>query len=94
MEFEVRTVGSIENCFVSLPLSLIHTLQSTAASGFLPPVLPLELRSVSNDTQLWNVSWSGSASSSSAIEVSLFILLFLCLSIIIAKAIAFDYFNL
>lgn len=70
MEFEVRTLGSIENCFVSLPLSLIRALQSTAASGFLPPILPLELRSLRNDTQFWNVSWSGSASSTSAIEIS------------------------
>lgn len=66
MEFEVRVVGGIENCFVSLPLSLIHTLQSTAAYGFLPPILPLELR---NGDNIWRVSWSGSASSSSTIEI-------------------------
>ncbi|KAL0314374.1 UNVERIFIED_CONTAM: Peroxisome biogenesis protein 1 [Sesamum angustifolium] len=39
MEFEVRVVGGIESCFVSLPLSLIQTLQS----GYLPPILAIEL---------------------------------------------------
>ncbi|KAF5200132.1 Atp-dependent zinc metalloprotease ftsh [Thalictrum thalictroides] len=71
MEFEVRIVGGIESCFVSLPLSLIQTLQSTR-SGFLPPVLALELRSLTTNNQnLWHVAWSGSASSSSsAIEIA------------------------
>ncbi|PIA25324.1 hypothetical protein AQUCO_11800013v1 [Aquilegia coerulea] len=71
MEFEVRVVGGIESCFVSLPLSLIQTLQSTR-SGFLPPVLALELRSLKNNHQnLWHVAWSGSASSSSSsIEIA------------------------
>ncbi|KAF8412749.1 hypothetical protein HHK36_000718 [Tetracentron sinense] len=67
MEFEVRVVGGIESCFISLPLSLIQTLQSTC-SGILPPVLALELRS--RDDDLWHVAWSGSASMSSAIEVA------------------------
>lgn len=63
MEFEVRTVGGIESCFVSLPLSLIQTLQS----GYLPPILALELRS---GDRLWHVSWCGAASSSpTSIEV-------------------------
>lgn len=66
MEFEVRVVGGIESCYVSLPLSLIQTLQS----GYLPPILAVELRSGAN---LWHVAWSGSLSSSSpsSIEVSL-----------------------
>ncbi|KAK6916982.1 Peroxisome biogenesis factor 1, N-terminal, psi beta-barrel fold, partial [Dillenia turbinata] len=68
MEFEVRVVRGIENCFVSLPLPLIQTLQSTSSSAFLPPTLPLELRSSSGKP--WVVAWTGSASSSSAIEVS------------------------
>ncbi|XP_027149181.1 peroxisome biogenesis protein 1 [Coffea eugenioides] len=70
MEFEVRVVGGIESCFASLPLSLIHTLQSTSISGSLPPLLPLELRSIRNHDKLWHVSWSGCASSSSAIEIA------------------------
>ena len=71
MELEVRTVGGIESCFVSLPLPLIQTLQSTSP-GLLPPVVALELRSSNND--VWVVAWSGSASTSSSIEV--FALLF------------------
>ncbi|XP_034698552.1 peroxisome biogenesis protein 1-like [Vitis riparia] len=67
MELAVRTVGGIESCFVSLPLPLIQTLQSTS-SGLLPPVLALELRSSNND--VWVVAWSGSASTSSSIEVA------------------------
>ncbi|EPS69839.1 hypothetical protein M569_04916, partial [Genlisea aurea] len=64
MEFEVRSLGGIESCFVSLPLPLIQTLQS----GYHPPILAIELRS---DARLWHVAWCGSASSSaSAIEVS------------------------
>ncbi|KAG1365096.1 Peroxisome biogenesis protein 1 [Cocos nucifera] len=66
MELEVRVVGAIESCFVSLPLPFIHTLESTRG-GFLPSFLALELRSRSGDH--WNVAWSGSASMSSAIEV-------------------------
>ncbi|XP_020586378.1 peroxisome biogenesis protein 1 isoform X2 [Phalaenopsis equestris] len=66
MELEVRVVGGIESCFVSLPISLIETLQSTSG-GFLPPVLALELRSYSGD--FWRVAWSGSASKSSKIEI-------------------------
>nr|XP_016459471.1 PREDICTED: peroxisome biogenesis protein 1-like isoform X2 [Nicotiana tabacum] len=63
MELEVRVVGGIESCFVSLPVSLIQTLESTTASGYLPPILALELRSPQNANQLWRVAWSGSASS-------------------------------
>ncbi|KAG8378201.1 hypothetical protein BUALT_Bualt08G0113200 [Buddleja alternifolia] len=65
MEFEVRVEGGIESCFVSLPLTLIQTLQS----GYLPPILAIELRS---DARLWHVAWCGSASSfPSAIEATL-----------------------
>lgn len=67
MDLEVRVVNGIESCFVSLPISLIQTLQHTSGS-FLPPILALELRSASGST--WYVAWSGSASSSFAIEVS------------------------
>lgn len=67
MELEVRVVGAIESCFVSLPLPFIQTLESTRG-GFLPSFLALELRSRSGDH--WNVAWSGSASKSSAIEVA------------------------
>ncbi|KZV23186.1 peroxisome biogenesis protein 1 [Dorcoceras hygrometricum] len=64
MEFEVRIVAGAESCFVSLPLSLIQTLQS----GYLPPVLALELRS---DARQWHVAWCGSASTSpSSIEIA------------------------
>ncbi|XP_075494974.1 LOW QUALITY PROTEIN: peroxisomal ATPase PEX1-like [Primulina tabacum] len=64
MEFEVRIVGAAESCFVSLPLSLIQTLQS----GYLPPVLALELRS---GARHWHVAWCGSASTSpSSIEIA------------------------
>ncbi|XP_042377696.1 peroxisome biogenesis protein 1-like isoform X1 [Zingiber officinale] len=67
MEFEVRAVGGIESCFVSLPLSLIQTLENTRG-GFLPPVLALQLRACSGGG-CWNVGWSGSASKTAAIEV-------------------------
>lgn len=60
MELEVRVVGGMESCFVSLPVTLIQTLESTTASGYLPPILALELRSGNN---LWRLAWSGSASS-------------------------------
>ncbi|KAK4429598.1 Peroxisome biogenesis protein 1 [Sesamum alatum] len=64
MEFEVRVVGGVESCFVSLPLPLIQTLQS----GYLPPILAIELYS---GTRLWHVAWCGSASSSpSSIEIA------------------------
>ncbi|KAF6176657.1 hypothetical protein GIB67_034519 [Kingdonia uniflora] len=67
MELEVKIVTTMEACFVSLPLFLIQTLQSTHSS-VLPPILSLELRSRNHD--LWHVAWSGSASTSSAIEVA------------------------
>lgn len=66
MELEVRTVAGMENCFVSLPLVLIHTLERR---GGLPEFLVLELRD-SSSGEVWTVSWSGASSSSSAIEVS------------------------
>ncbi|QCD82820.1 peroxin-1 [Vigna unguiculata] len=66
MEFEVKVVGGIDSCFVSLPLSLIQTLQSTRSTP-LPEILALELRS---PPHTWFVSWSGATSDSSAIEVS------------------------
>ncbi|KAI9198499.1 hypothetical protein LWI28_016910 [Acer negundo] len=68
MEVEVRVVGGIENCFVSLPLHFIQTLQSTR-SGHLPQLVSLELRS-SNHHHPWVVAWSGATSSSSSIEVA------------------------
>lgn len=73
----MRTVGGIENCFVSLPLALIQTLErrsgSASAMGGLPEFLVLELRNSSSD-KVWTVSWSGATSTSSAIEVpSLFL---------------------
>ncbi|XP_072966422.1 peroxisomal ATPase PEX1 isoform X1 [Typha angustifolia] len=67
MEVEVRVVGGIHSCFVSLPLYLIETLERTRGSA-LPPLLAFELRSPSGDR--WNVAWSGSASTSTAIEVA------------------------
>ncbi|XP_062012327.1 peroxisomal ATPase PEX1 isoform X1 [Rosa rugosa] len=67
MEFEVKLVGAIEDCYVSLPLPLIQTLHSSSPS--LPPVLALDLRSSSNDDR-WTVAWSGATSSSPAIEVA------------------------
>ncbi|XP_057756804.1 peroxisomal ATPase PEX1 isoform X1 [Arachis stenosperma] len=70
MEFEVKLVAAIDNCFVSLPLPLIQTLQSTRSSP-LPHILALELRSPTHPPNLWFVAWSGATSSSpSAIEVS------------------------
>lgn len=76
MEFSVEAVGSIENCFVSLPLPLIQTLQSTSSSS-LPPILALELRSSTHSPHSphsphsWFVAWSGATSSSpSSIQVS------------------------
>jgi peroxin-1 len=68
MEFEVRVVAGIDSCFVSLPLALIQTLDSTH-SGNLPPCLALQLRSL-HDQHLWHVAWSGSASASPAIEIA------------------------
>ncbi|CAK7356597.1 unnamed protein product [Dovyalis caffra] len=69
MEFKVKHVGGIENCFVSLPLNLIQTLESTRRPAPLPPVLTLELRSPSANRH-WTVAWSGATSSSSSIEVA------------------------
>ncbi|KAK7251956.1 hypothetical protein RIF29_35585 [Crotalaria pallida] len=70
MELEVKAVGGINNCFVSLPLPLIQTLQSTRSSP-LPHLLALELRSPSHPPHLWFLAWSGATSdSSSSIEVS------------------------
>ncbi|XP_031387514.1 peroxisome biogenesis protein 1 isoform X2 [Punica granatum] len=68
MEFEVRAVGGIEDCFVSLPLTLIQTLQQSTPSGILPHLLTLELRSLSSNGDSWFVAWSGATSSSPAIE--------------------------
>lgn len=67
MELEVKAVGGIDNCFVSLPLPLIQTLQSTRSAP-LPQILALELRSPTHPPHSWFVAWSG-ATSSSAIEV-------------------------
>lgn len=67
MEFEVRASKGIENCYVSLPLSLVQNLQSR---GIFPQSLALELRSILNPDHVWFVAWSGSASTSAAIEVS------------------------
>lgn len=72
MEFEVRAVGGIEDCFVSLPLSLIQTLQQSTPSGLLPHLLALELRSLGSNGDSWFVAWSGATSSSPAIEVTLY----------------------
>ncbi|KAE8653680.1 peroxisome biogenesis protein 1 isoform X1 [Cucumis sativus] len=73
MELEVRTVGGMENCFVSLPLVLIQTLERrpgfASAMDRLSEILVLELRNSSSD-EVWTVSWSGATSTSSAIEVS------------------------
>ncbi|XP_022723598.1 peroxisome biogenesis protein 1 isoform X2 [Durio zibethinus] len=69
MEFEVRHVAGVQDCFVSLPLLLIQTLQSTRSS-LLPPLLSLELRLPSESAHPWIVAWSGATSSSTAIEVS------------------------
>ncbi|KAF3440232.1 hypothetical protein FNV43_RR18515 [Rhamnella rubrinervis] len=71
MELEVKLVAGIDNCFVSLPLILIQTLQSSSQSrsALLREVLALELRSRTNDDR-WVVAWSGATSSSSAIEIA------------------------
>ncbi|KAK3043702.1 hypothetical protein RJ639_000118 [Escallonia herrerae] len=68
MEFEVRVVAGMESCFVSLPLLLIQTLESTRSAP-LPPFLALELRPRGSD-RLWHVAWTGSASASPAIEIA------------------------
>ncbi|XP_024030146.1 peroxisome biogenesis protein 1 isoform X1 [Morus notabilis] len=67
LEFEVRLVAGIESCFVSLPLLLIQTLQSSQPRS--SDVLALELRSRSSDLR-WSVAWSGDTSSSPAIEIA------------------------
>lgn len=73
MEVKVTAVASIETCFVSLPLFLIQTLESTRSDSLpLPPLLALELR---HGDRLWHVSWSGSASSSSDIEVLILLII-------------------
>ncbi|XP_002517570.2 peroxisome biogenesis protein 1 [Ricinus communis] len=69
MEFEVKHVSGIENCFISLPIQLIQTLESTRPGDFHSQILTLELRSSTTDHQ-WVVAWSGATSSSSAIEVA------------------------
>ncbi|KAF7830064.1 anaphase-promoting complex subunit 1 isoform X1 [Senna tora] len=61
MELEVKLVGSIDNCFVSLSLPLIQILQATRSAP-LPHILALELRSRTDD--LWVVAWSGATSAS------------------------------
>ncbi|KAK2974557.1 hypothetical protein RJ640_009779 [Escallonia rubra] len=68
MELEVRVVAGMESCFVSLPLLLIQTLESTRSAP-LPPFLALELHPRSSD-RLWHVAWTGSASASPAIEIA------------------------
>lgn len=65
----MRHVGGIQSCFISLPLQLIQTLESTRPGGFISQVLTLQLRSPATDQQ-WTVAWSGDTSSSSAIEVA------------------------
>ncbi|XP_020238350.1 peroxisome biogenesis protein 1 isoform X2 [Cajanus cajan] len=69
MELEVKVVGGIDSCFVSLPLSLIQTLHSKRSTP-LPELLALELRSPTHPPHTWFVAWSGATSASSAIEVS------------------------
>lgn len=59
----MRSVAGVEGCFVSLPLHLIQTLQS---SSNLFSFLALELRSVANKNDVWFVAWSGSASSTNS----------------------------
>lgn len=65
-------MGGMENCFVSLPLVLIQTLERrpgfASAMDRLSEILVLELRNSSSD-EVWTVSWSGATSTSSAIEV-------------------------
>lgn len=65
----MRHAAGIEDCFVSLPLLLLQTLQSTRYS-LLPPLLSLELRLPGSSDQPWIVAWSGATSYSTAIEVS------------------------
>jgi peroxin-1 len=65
MEVEVRVVGGARSCFVALPLHLIHALERTSASGDLPPVLALDLRTAAGGR--WSLAWSGAASPSRAI---------------------------
>lgn len=66
----MRSVAGVEGCFVSLPLHLIQTLQSSSNSSFFS-FLALELRSVANKNDVWFVAWSGSASSTnSSIEIA------------------------
>ncbi|XP_050232093.1 peroxisomal ATPase PEX1 [Mercurialis annua] len=70
MEFEVKHVTGVENCFISLPLQLIQTLESTRPGGFHSQILTLELRSSSSSHRPWLVAWSGATSSTSAIEIA------------------------
>lgn len=68
----MRSVAGMQGCFAALPLHLIHTLQATY-SGFLPPLLALELRPsdpTATKSSLWFVAWIGAASNSNAIEVA------------------------
>ncbi|GMN62174.1 hypothetical protein TIFTF001_031262 [Ficus carica] len=69
LEFEVRLVAVIDSCFVSLPLLLIQTLQSSQPRSSSGDVLALDLRSRSSDLR-WSVAWSGDTSSSPAIEIA------------------------
>ncbi|GAB2234394.1 hypothetical protein Drorol1_Dr00003645 [Drosera rotundifolia] len=74
MEYKVRQVGGLQTCDISLPVSLIQTLDSTSRSP-LPPVLTLELRPLDSKTRdrrhpPWVVAWCGAASSSGAIEIA------------------------
>ncbi|KAF4377361.1 hypothetical protein F8388_013707 [Cannabis sativa] len=70
MDFDVKLVAGMESCFVSLPLFLIQTLQSSSSSGYLPEVLALDLRSRTSDDDHWTIAWSGATSSSSSIEIA------------------------
>lgn len=66
----MRRVASMKTCFVALPLHLIQALQNTY-SGYLPPLLPLELRPLGRSAtkaSSWYLAWIGAASQSTAIE--------------------------
>eukprot|EP01018_Ginkgo_biloba_P029575 Gb_20751 [translate_table: standard] len=72
MEVDVRSVPGMQSCFAALPLHLIQTLQTTY-SGFLPPLLALEIRPLDHTktkASSWHLAWIGAASQSTAIEVA------------------------
>eukprot|EP00249_Psilotum_nudum_P010200 c22398_g1_i1 orf=364-1377(+) len=67
MELEVHIMPGLHDCFVALPLYVIHALQSGHDS--IPSFVVLELRLLDSNNS-WYLAWAGAGSTSSFIEIS------------------------